>query len=74
MFIPPISVLAISALFIRKELLIFFVAFFAGGILSLKYPVVASYMNKGEQIVDKILIPDLKRTKEQVEILIEKNI
>jgi hypothetical protein len=72
--IPPIWSLAFLALFLRKELLIFALAFLAGGILTLKYPVVSVYMKKAETIIDNVILPDLERTKDQVEDILNEKV
>jgi hypothetical protein len=70
----PISLLAILAFFIRKELVVGLVAFIAGGILTLKYPIVESYMNKAEKVFNEIIVPDFNETKDKVERIIDNNV
>ncbi|KZX74401.1 hypothetical protein A3715_15350 [Oleiphilus sp. HI0009] len=74
MVIPPFSVLAITAfIFFRKEMVVAILCFFAGGILTLKSDVVRTYMVKAEKIYDQVIYPDMVKTKDQVEKIINEN-
>lgn len=51
---------------LRPAVLCSLIGFFAGGVMTLKYPSVEAYMKKAEAIYDRVILPEVKQTKEAV--------